>query len=116
MVYSEKEKNPKIRVVVTDVRFENEVKFIQNLGGIIFKINRPSTLSKDMHPSEIELQNITCYNYCIDNTGKIKDMYNYLDKFMSKYILIEHIPKQFNKIILKPTSYRIKIIGCHNML
>ncbi len=32
--------NPNIRVVVSDVRFQNEADFVRNLGGIVIKIRK----------------------------------------------------------------------------
>ena len=36
-------KNPEQHVVVSDVRFSNEIKFIQDLGGIMIRVNRGPT-------------------------------------------------------------------------
>ncbi len=39
-------------VVVSDVRFQDEVAIIQQLGGKVFRIDRPNVLKKDTHVSE----------------------------------------------------------------
>ena len=73
--------NPNIKVVISDVRFGNEVALIQELGGMVIKIDRPSVIqSGDMHPSEVELQSITTYNKLISNDreGDINYVYSQL--------------------------------------
>lgn len=67
-------KNPTLRVVVSDVRFQNEIDFIQSLGGIVIKINRPGIDLTDAHQSEIELQNISTYDYLIENDGTLEEL------------------------------------------
>lgn len=76
-------KNPDLKVVVSDVRFRNEVDFIKNLGGTVIKINRESVVTNDLHPSEVEMQNIKDYEYDYDiyNNGKITDLYDQLYYF-----------------------------------
>lgn len=76
---SEIMKNPNLCVIVSDVRFKNEIDFLQKLGGFVIKINRPSVMTNDMHPSEMELQSITTYNYLIDNTSTLEDFYRKID-------------------------------------
>lgn len=65
-------KNPKLHVVVSDVRFQNEADFIKSLGGTIIKITR--FRSDDSHASETEMANIDNYDYSIDNTGSLEDL------------------------------------------
>lgn len=54
------------KAVITDVRFPNEAKAIQEAGGIVVRIYRNGSDIEDYHPSEIELDNIeadaTIYN------------------------------------------------------
>lgn len=54
------------KAVITDVRFPNEAKAIQDAGGIIVRIYRKNGEIDDYHPSEIELDSIdgdyTIYN------------------------------------------------------
>jgi len=72
------------RFIITDVRFENEVKFIKELNGIVIKINAPDrNLYKliqesdgdvsilnllSNHSSETYIKNFTDYDYIINNT------------------------------------------------
>ena len=68
-------KNPNINIVLSDVRFQNEVNLVQELGGIVVKINRNGLDTTDMHPSEIEMQNISTYNFTIDNNQTLERLY-----------------------------------------
>lgn len=45
-------------IIATDVRFLNEAKAIHELGGLIWRITRPSDCLLDKHPSEVEMDNI----------------------------------------------------------
>lgn len=79
--YNEKLKqNPNLCVVVPDVRFQNECDFIQSLGGIVIKIERSSVNSDDIHSSEVELKNITSYNYLVDNSNTVDILYQKIDE------------------------------------
>lgn len=50
-------KNPDLRVVITDVRFKNEIDFIQSLGGTVIKLERnpiiniPNDLEEEFNPN-----------------------------------------------------------------
>ncbi|XWV26024.1 hypothetical protein QJ857_gp1056 [Tupanvirus soda lake] len=80
---SEIKMNPNLCVVVSDVRFQNEIDFIQSLGGVVIKIDRPCVQTNDMHQSEIELQSISTYNHLINNTGTIDDLYRHIDEYLN---------------------------------
>ena len=76
--------NPEFKVVIADVRFQNEVDFIHSLGGKVIKIDRPNVLTEDSHQSEIELQKIINYDYLIDNnTGTINDLHQKLENYLA---------------------------------
>lgn len=77
----EKKKNPAIRVVLADVRFQNEVDFVKELGGRVIKIDRPSVaVSGDLHASEVEMQKITNYDSLLKNNheGDLESLYSEL--------------------------------------
>jgi phosphomevalonate kinase len=71
-------------VVVTDVRFLDEVNFIKDTGGAVYRITRPEpTLikrilakfkKKDNHPSECALDNYKYFDAHIINDGSIEDL------------------------------------------
>lgn len=42
-------------IVISDVRFENEAKFVRSLGGIVIRIERPGYGKGDGHASEMPL-------------------------------------------------------------
>lgn len=69
------EQNPELKVVVSDVRFANEVDFIHSLGGIVIKISRPNLTNDDQHLSETELQNIKSFDMEICNDLTLKELY-----------------------------------------
>ncbi len=63
-------------VVLSDVRYQNEVDYILNKGGKVYKIERPNinnTTNIDTHLSEVELEKIENYTDVIINDGTIKD-------------------------------------------
>lgn len=80
--YQETIKNNK-NIVISDVRFENEVKLIHDLGGIIIKIDRDIENS-DEHLSEREIDNIMDYDYIIYNIGTLTELYDKIDVFMEQ--------------------------------
>jgi hypothetical protein len=65
---------------VTDVRFQNEVDCIKKLGGYVVKISRPTqNENKDVHSSELEMNNIKNYDFLIVNDGTLDDFYKKID-------------------------------------
>lgn len=52
--------------VISDARFENEVKAVQNAGGKVIRLTR-TTKGKDIHKSELALDNYTEFDAVIDN-------------------------------------------------
>lgn len=80
----ELEKNPNLKVVVSDIRFMHEFNFIKEKEGYVLKIERDLT-KKDSHISENELDEISLgeYNCILYNNGskeelfqKVKDILN----------------------------------------
>lgn len=76
-------KNSTARVVISDVRFENEVQFIRRFGGIIVKISVTSSSPTDQHNSEILCTSLQDYDYEIVNDGTIEEYYENIKKIMS---------------------------------
>jgi hypothetical protein len=66
--------NPNLLIVISDVRFQNEVDCIKYLGGTIIKINRnyEGSTNNDSHQSETEQQEIISYDYVINNNTTIE--------------------------------------------
>lgn len=80
------------RIIITDVRFLNELEYIKNMGGTIIRVNAPDRNSNKIleesngdlevmnrmstHRSEIELDNYTNFDYIINNTIGNTNLYN----------------------------------------
>ena len=73
-------KNKSKMIVITDIRFEHEIKAIKENNGVIIKINRETEFN-DNHISEIELKTIdqNLIDYTIDNNYTLDDLYSQLD-------------------------------------
>lgn len=71
---------PGTNIVVDDIRFQNEIDAIHNLGGIIIKINlnesQISTETSNLHSSE--KMDLSGYDSCIVNE-KTVDFFHYFD-------------------------------------
>lgn len=57
-------------VFITDVRFKNEADWIKSVGGFLIRINRIDS-SKDLHQSEIELDEYDQFDFIIDNNDTL---------------------------------------------
>ena len=85
-------------VVITDVRFPNEIAFVRSVGGVIVRVKRgadptPEELAK-MHISETAW-NDTTPDYCIINEGTVEDLKNNVKSTLTledKRITIMHHP------------------------
>lgn len=72
--------NPHQKFVITDVRFENEAKFVEMLQGLLVRIRRPSLEAQAeadrkangtlAHPSETELLTRSAHHEFINEEGK----------------------------------------------
>lgn len=61
-------------VVITDVRFANEVAAIRAAGGVLIRVNRPSIVSRDTHKSEVELDDYDDFDAVLVNDGTVADL------------------------------------------
>lgn len=60
--------------IISDMRFENEMKAIKDHGGITIRVTRPGWINtRDMHPSETSLDNAT-FDFELNNDGSIDDL------------------------------------------
>lgn len=61
--------------IITDVRFPNEVKAVEDKGGIVVRIDRYDLIytTADNHPSETSLDNHT-FDIVITNSGSLDDL------------------------------------------
>jgi dephospho-CoA kinase len=65
-------------VVVSDVRFLDEVDTIHEMGGTVIRIVRPGLDESSTHRSELEMDSIKA-DYTIVNDGTLNDLYSRLD-------------------------------------
>lgn len=68
--------------IVTDVRFDNEAKAINDLGGIVIYIDSNYSLQDDHESEKIEIQ----YDFIIDNKGTLEEFYCNFDKIFANYV------------------------------
>jgi hypothetical protein len=78
-LYLGEEHEPPARgVVISDVRFRNEMRAIQRVGGRVIRIRRPSTLQgvAASHASEREQDAIpdSAFDLVIENRGTVEDL------------------------------------------
>lgn len=73
-------------IVISDVRFQNEVDYIHSLGGFIIKIERTvDIVNDDIHESELEIDKIKDYDRYILNNSSFKKLYSELDKTIQSF-------------------------------
>lgn len=70
-------------VVISDVRFLNEIKAIRERPNILIKIISTNE-SDDTHPSEVEVDMYKNYDYCIRNFGTLEELFKEVYKIMVK--------------------------------
>ncbi len=73
-------------IVVTDVRYQNEVDFIHKYNGIVIKIIRKMDDIVDEHLSEKAMCKIQNYDYVLDNDGTLMDLYGKLDRIINSNV------------------------------
>jgi dephospho-CoA kinase len=61
-------------VVITDVRFLNEARFVVNVGGFIVWINRPGQQDNDDHASEREMGSFPIIHRKYENDGTVEQL------------------------------------------
>ena len=62
------------KVIITDVRFPNELQAIKDRDGIVIRVNRNNSLFKSViHESETILDNAT-FDYIVDNNSDIQSL------------------------------------------
>lgn len=71
-------------VVVTDVRFPNELQAIYEQDGIVIRVERPGVGPRNDHPSETALTNAE-FTTVIQNDGTIADLHQTMRLLMKEY-------------------------------
>lgn len=75
-ILNEKNKN----IIISDVRFENEIMFIKDMGGIIIKVIRENMNDNDSHISENIVSKLNFKT--IENNETKEKLYNKIDLFI----------------------------------
>lgn len=70
-----------VKVIISDVRFQNEIDEIHKKNGIIIKISRPSLENIDDHESEKNID-IMDGDYNIINDGSLEELYTKVDSIV----------------------------------
>lgn len=69
------------KVVLTDMRFPNELESVKSRGGLTIRINREGHNDTGDHPSETALDGAE-FNIVINNDGSILDLYEKIKKVL----------------------------------
>jgi hypothetical protein len=77
------QQNKQLDVVICDVRFQHEVDVILSMGGVVWRVERPSLNSVDEHASEKEMDLIQGVTTIVQNDGTLNDFYNKIDSLVS---------------------------------
>lgn len=83
--------NKDYRMVISDVRFPNEIKAVHDLSGIVIKVTRPSINNKDQHESETLIDTINDYDFEVINDGTMEDLYNKIDKIINNIVNVKNM-------------------------
>jgi hypothetical protein len=75
--------NKNLNVVICDVRFQHEVDCILELGGTVWRVERPDLVSGDGHASEKEMDSIKDVTTIIQNDSTLNNLYNKIDLLVS---------------------------------
>lgn len=81
-------------LVVTDMRFPNEIQRVKDLGGYCVKIDRNVQTAHGTHASEQNVDHLM--DYVLDNTGSLNDLYDAVDEMLGVLCLDSNIAKGLN--------------------
>ena len=87
------------RLVISDVRFQNEVDFIHEMNGIVIKVQRGNKETNDVHASESEIRQITNYDLYIANDSDLQKLYSKVDN-LCQQLKILPVESDFDKYVL----------------
>lgn len=76
-------------VIAADVRFLNEAQVIHDLGGTIWRVERPSVAGKSKHPSEIQMDSIKA-DMTFVNHDSIETLKNAVKETLKEWRLNVH--------------------------
>lgn len=87
------------RLVISDVRFQNEVDFIHEMNGIVIKVERENKKTNDVHASEREIRQITNYDFYVANNSDLQALYSKVDNLCHQLKILP-VESNFNKYVL----------------
>lgn len=76
-------KNKNIKIIVSDVRYQNEIDMIHQFGGCVIKLTRPSINNTDAHESEKNIDNLKG-DIDIMNDGTLDELYKRVEEIFSE--------------------------------
>ena len=77
-------KDPRLTVVITDVRFRNEAEMVKGFGGSVVNVSRPYLQSSDNHASENDLAGYK-FDSTISNSGSLDDLKAQVESFSKTF-------------------------------
>jgi len=80
-------RDPNFKLVISDVRFQDEIDMIKKFNGYIIKLERNFSIHTFPHISEDGIDNISSYDYSIDNNYSIIKLHQNIDNFFLNYQL-----------------------------
>ena len=75
------------RVVISDVRFQNEKNFIKGCSGITIKIERPDNEAVECNPEHISEQELQGFDYVVVNRQGLEELEWKIDEVMKNEII-----------------------------
>lgn len=69
-------------IVISDVRFPNEVEFVKNLNGKVIRVTRNTNTNTDNHISEQLIDQLNV-DYDLKNNGTKEDLYHLIDELLN---------------------------------
>ena len=81
--------NDDTKVVISDVRFQNEIDAIHELGGIVIKVER-ATILNDLsnHESESGIDKLENIDHIFENNGTIDDLYKKFENLLNLQFIL----------------------------
>lgn len=80
----EKQNDPTVKIVISDVRFLNEAQEVRKAKGKIIKLIRPTINNNDAHESEKNIDTIEEYDYLIINDGTKEELFEKINAIIAK--------------------------------
>lgn len=75
-------------VIISDLRFQNEVSAVKAVGGIVIRIDRDG-LPQGTDLAEVDLDNFVGWDCTIPNNGSLDDLNNYLERLILPFFILE---------------------------